>query len=539
MKEKLIAISENDVAMQFDNQGKSLTSLKKTTINKIRHVETIRQLLHIPLEIASLQEQLSKMLEIVLDSNYLQISKKKAVVFLVDEIQWGGNLQLTAQKWLPPELINQCAKIDVGQCLCWIVAKTWESLFSSNIDEKHSITFPWIEDHGHHIVPIKWKNGHLLWVLNIDLDPWKLKSVEEEAFLLDITNCFAALIESHRERVLMVLPDMLDFNTKLYSFEKIMQTLHLLRYCCPDPDWVYIWILEMLINSIEHWMLWIKYKEKTALKISPNQNAWEEEVIRRNKIAINEGKHVDISYKKLFDKIIITINDHWEGFDPKGYFDMLDPKRMWDPHWRWIAMSNGVFSKMYYNKKWNEVTLEIDIPNKDVEIDMLLLRNKAYVKKYLSILWDVIKNWKSVWIVRENDETTEFITPYWKTIASYNTQDIEYLESLYWDEKDKKEELEISDAKTIEIFFWLIKESEKIKNFKGISIMHPDIINLYDFNHKILEKIQKSSGWELSYPYENKLIPKLLVQDDRKLSSEDISNLITWHVWRIGKSQWE
>jgi len=131
-----------------------------------------------------------------------------------------------------------------------------------------------------------------------------------------------------------------------------------------DPNKVVLGLSELIINAIEHGNAGVTYDEKTALVDAGN---WEQTVNERIAAAENEGKFVNIDFKRYGQSATFIITDCGDGFDWKDYMQM-SPERGGDNHGRGIAMANMFsFSKVEYQGKGNIVKVvvgdELDIEN--------------------------------------------------------------------------------------------------------------------------------------------------------------------------------
>ena len=102
-------------------------------------------------------------------------------VFLADP---GGtqSLKLTATYNFSRELLDLCANVEFGTCLCGQAAASGEIEFADCIDHRHHIRFDGMEPHGHYSVPIM-SGTEMLGVLVLYLPHAHAKSDRELQFL--------------------------------------------------------------------------------------------------------------------------------------------------------------------------------------------------------------------------------------------------------------------------------------------------------------------------------------------------------------------
>jgi|SaaInlStandDraft_5_1057022.scaffolds.fasta_scaffold02492_2 hypothetical protein len=85
-----------------------------------------------------------------------------------------------------PELLNLCAKIDYGQCLCGLAAQSKKIGFADCVDDNHHITFDAMTPHGHYNIPFFISGGELAGVLVLYVDHGHKSSEKEVGFLQHI-----------------------------------------------------------------------------------------------------------------------------------------------------------------------------------------------------------------------------------------------------------------------------------------------------------------------------------------------------------------
>ncbi len=151
-------------------------------------------ILKVSLKPVSLEEKLTKILDLVLSVQGLSIQGKGAI-FLSDA---SDDLVLSAHKGLDGQLLERCAKVALGHCLCGRAAQSGEMVFASHVDERHDIRYPGMESHGHYCKPILSGTGRVLGVLNTYLDDGRTQDSEVESFLSTIASTLAGVIEQHR-----------------------------------------------------------------------------------------------------------------------------------------------------------------------------------------------------------------------------------------------------------------------------------------------------------------------------------------------------
>ncbi|MBF0272210.1 MAG: response regulator [Magnetococcales bacterium] len=154
----------------------------------------INTLLQTALEALSLEEQLHKALEIILNIPWLAVQARGAI-FLAEPPT--GRLILLAQKGLSEGLLSHCAVVEPGYCLCGRSAQQGRLIFADRVGPDHEVRYPGMQPHGHYCVPII-SRGVVLGVYNLYLGVGHVRAPEEEAFLEAVANTLAGLIERKR-----------------------------------------------------------------------------------------------------------------------------------------------------------------------------------------------------------------------------------------------------------------------------------------------------------------------------------------------------
>ncbi len=160
----------------------------------------ISGILKVSLKPISLEEKLAQILDLVLSVPGISIQSKGAI-FLSDE---ADNLVLVAHKGLDEPVLELCAKVPFGDCLCGRAAQSGELVYTNHLDERHSIRYPGMKPHGHYCMPIFSGTDRVLGVLNTYIDECHVQDSDDESFLSMmgflsvIATPLAGVIEHHR-----------------------------------------------------------------------------------------------------------------------------------------------------------------------------------------------------------------------------------------------------------------------------------------------------------------------------------------------------
>ncbi len=151
----------------------------------------LNDILHISLEAVSLEEQLDRILILILDIRWLALEEKGCVFLASDD---GQVFRMVAQHNLCDSLVEMCQRIVPGQCLCGRAAVTQELLFRDCIDHDHDNRPEGMKPHGHYIMPIV-SNGRTLGILNLYVKHGHRQDVLEREFLSACGQILAGIIE--------------------------------------------------------------------------------------------------------------------------------------------------------------------------------------------------------------------------------------------------------------------------------------------------------------------------------------------------------
>jgi len=162
--------------------------------HNLANQEIIASLLRITLESLPLNVALGRALALVLSSNKFAIQARGSI-FLVDKD--ADELVMVAQQCLSEPLLEHCARVPFGYCLCGRAAKTGQIVHAHCVDHRHDVSYPGIRPHGHYCVPIQ-SDGEVLGVLNLYVSEGQQRNEVEEGFVTIVADTLAGII--HRTR---------------------------------------------------------------------------------------------------------------------------------------------------------------------------------------------------------------------------------------------------------------------------------------------------------------------------------------------------
>ena len=185
----LIAGKWNGIAVLRDISERKKAQQEILQALNIQRV--LDSILNISLPPLTLKEVLMKSLDEFLSIPAFALLKKGAVFLVCDD---GKTLEMVAQRNLPDELLQSCAMIPFGHCLCGKAAASREIVFFNHITEEHEISFDGIQPHGHYCIPIL-SEERLLGVLNAYVPDGHISDENEEKYLKTVADTLALVIE--------------------------------------------------------------------------------------------------------------------------------------------------------------------------------------------------------------------------------------------------------------------------------------------------------------------------------------------------------
>ena len=156
--------------------------------------KTLNALLRLALEDMKLEELLQHALTLVLHNKW-PLTQGVGAVFLVDEP--ARALVLKAHNGIDPSILERCARVPLGHCLCGRVASSGQAIYCGGLDERHEITYPDISPHGHYCIPIA-AGETMLGVLNVYLAAGHPQDAAKEEFFGSFASTLAGIIVRKR-----------------------------------------------------------------------------------------------------------------------------------------------------------------------------------------------------------------------------------------------------------------------------------------------------------------------------------------------------
>jgi PAS domain S-box-containing protein len=159
------------------------------------HVQrVISAVLKISLEPKTLDEQLQRILELIVSIPQLTLEGKGAIYLLDPKDE---TLIMKAQQGFPKSHVLPCRQVELGECFCGKAAQDCMIVFTECLDERHKIVYNGLFPHGHYCVPIL-EGSEAVGLINVFVREGHKRSGTEEKFLTVIADTLAGVIRHHR-----------------------------------------------------------------------------------------------------------------------------------------------------------------------------------------------------------------------------------------------------------------------------------------------------------------------------------------------------
>ncbi|MBI5870104.1 MAG: PAS domain S-box protein [Actinobacteria bacterium] len=155
--------------------------------------KAIDSILQLSLGELGVKEILDNTLSMLFTIPWLAVESKGSI-FLMDE---AGDLVMVSSYGMSDAIIQACAHISLGTCLCGRAAQSGEVVYAAQIDERHDILYDDITPHGHYCLPMI-SRGKVIGILNCYLEAGHESDETEVRFLSSVAGVLAGVIERRR-----------------------------------------------------------------------------------------------------------------------------------------------------------------------------------------------------------------------------------------------------------------------------------------------------------------------------------------------------
>ena len=156
--------------------------------------KTVSAVLKVSLQPIPLEEQMDRVLDLILSIPGLAMKPKGYIYLVEDEPEV---LVLKAPSTIPDPESAPCRKVQFGKCLCGQAASSCTTIFTDCVDESHEIRDSNELPHGHYCVPIV-SGEKTLGVINLFVHEGHTRRPEEDEFLTAIASTLASIVDRHQ-----------------------------------------------------------------------------------------------------------------------------------------------------------------------------------------------------------------------------------------------------------------------------------------------------------------------------------------------------
>jgi PAS domain S-box-containing protein len=297
---------------------------------------TLIALLELSLQPMSLQEQMERVLDCLLDVPWIELESKGAV-YLVQE----GTSELTmiAQRRLSAGVLNACQHIPFGQCLCGAAAASRRIVFTPSVDERHPIHYEGMRPHGHYCVPIL-SGDDVLGVINLYVAHGHQRTDTEDQFLEAVAHVLAGIITRN----------------KIEASLRISEERFELAVNGTDAG---IWDWNLVTNQVHFSPRWKSILGYGPDEIADHVSEWETRL------------HPDDRIRSL-----ATVKDYLEGRTPE--YELEHRLRHRDGGYRWI-LARGAAVRDASGTLCRMVGSSLDISQRKQDEEMLRQREAQLI----------------------------------------------------------------------------------------------------------------------------------------------------------------
>ncbi|MDQ6994302.1 MAG: response regulator, partial [Mariprofundaceae bacterium] len=238
--------------------------------------KSINTLLTIAIAEDALADRLQRALECVLTQPWLGMEARGAI-FLAEN----QKLVMAASSNMG-DIVETCATLPLGECLCGAVAESGQSILSQHVDCPHTCKLAEINNHGHYIIPLL-ADETVLGVFNIYLPIDYNLPASEQAFLDTSAHILTQMIEKEASQAAMRRLEI--------AIEQISDAVFItdsdgvIVYANPQCEQVYNMPLQSICGSLASDLRGGEKDDDLYQEIVSTMNAgqsWEGEIVLKN-----------------------------------------------------------------------------------------------------------------------------------------------------------------------------------------------------------------------------------------------------------------
>ncbi len=182
------------LSIKEQTQDSNILSIGDRLLRNQDTQNAVNSLLRISHDNTSMEDVLRDALDLVVSIPWLSLQAKGGIFLVESEPKI---LVMKAQSGLASPLLEKCARVPFGRCLCGRAALNREIQFANCLDDRHETRYEGIQSHGHYCVPVLHAN-ETLGVINLYVEEDHQHSQQEEEFLTAIADTLASIIVRKR-----------------------------------------------------------------------------------------------------------------------------------------------------------------------------------------------------------------------------------------------------------------------------------------------------------------------------------------------------
>lgn len=184
------ATSNHEPERRWEELGQAIAELD----NSYRIQRILNSLLEVSVSDMPLEKQLKLAIDIILSAPFIPLERMGGI-FLTEVGH--KDLILKADSGLPGSLLEMCARVPFGRCLCGRAASDKRLIFVDHIDSRHENLYEGMRPHGHYSIPIisQVHKDRILGVIVLYVRPGHVSGDKETEFLQAVANVISGLIE--------------------------------------------------------------------------------------------------------------------------------------------------------------------------------------------------------------------------------------------------------------------------------------------------------------------------------------------------------
>jgi len=210
---------------KVDELERHLKTHRRTETELKRRAEiqsALNEIMHISLLPLSLDEQLERILDLILDISWLALEKKGLILLAEDDSQ---RLRMAAHRNLGKSVLNMCQSGDFGQCLCGRAAAGRDIIFTDCMDDRHDNRPAGMQPHRHYVVPLVSKD-RTVGVLTLYVKDGHQADPIEPMFMSAVAYTLAGIIERKQMEERFKQMSYEDALTGLPNRRRLVERLH-------------------------------------------------------------------------------------------------------------------------------------------------------------------------------------------------------------------------------------------------------------------------------------------------------------------------